>query len=235
MNPQALPQVAKWLLERLLPEKDRNTIVGDLIEESALRARTSTRIATAWWCWGQVARSIPLGTVVRLSTRPLARYSGRGNRSVCLRQRHRIREHGRYLENVSSGRSVGHRSQRHRWSGDDGARRICCGRDSSRRRAGSGRNHPHSYRSAVRDNAEQRSILVRADIPHRWTASGARGWTVESHSWDWPDSWSRVEKSMDAEQQAVRRVVALFVWARRIVRATQRSQAVSRRRLRMIC
>lgn len=60
MNPRALPQVAKWLLERLLPEKDRNTIVGDLIEESALRARASTRIATAWWCWGQVARSIPL-------------------------------------------------------------------------------------------------------------------------------------------------------------------------------
>jgi hypothetical protein len=61
MNPQALPRVAKWLLERLLPERDRNTIVGDLIEESALRARASTRIATAWWCWGQVARSIPLG------------------------------------------------------------------------------------------------------------------------------------------------------------------------------
>ena len=60
MNPPALPQVAKWLLERLLPERDRNTIVGDLIEESALRASASTRIATAWWCWGQVVRSIPL-------------------------------------------------------------------------------------------------------------------------------------------------------------------------------
>jgi hypothetical protein len=60
MNPPALPQVAKWLLECLLPEGHRDTIVGDLIEESALRARESTRITTAWWCWGQVARSIPL-------------------------------------------------------------------------------------------------------------------------------------------------------------------------------
>jgi hypothetical protein len=60
MNPPALPQVAKWLLECLLPERDRDTIVGDLIEESALRARASTRRTTAWWCWGQVARSIPL-------------------------------------------------------------------------------------------------------------------------------------------------------------------------------
>lgn len=54
------PGIAIWLLERLLPEADRDAIVGDLVEESALRARTSTRITTAWWCWGQVARSIPL-------------------------------------------------------------------------------------------------------------------------------------------------------------------------------
>jgi hypothetical protein len=60
MNTPALPQVAIWLLERLLPEADRDAIVGDLIEESALRARASTRTTTAWWCWGQVARSIPL-------------------------------------------------------------------------------------------------------------------------------------------------------------------------------
>jgi hypothetical protein len=60
MSPPALPQVAIWLLERILPEADRDAIVGDLIEESALRASASTRTTTAWWCWGQVARSIPL-------------------------------------------------------------------------------------------------------------------------------------------------------------------------------
>jgi hypothetical protein len=59
MNPPMLSRVAIWLLERLLPDGDRDAIVGDLIEESALRARASTRSTTAWWCWGQVARSIP--------------------------------------------------------------------------------------------------------------------------------------------------------------------------------
>jgi hypothetical protein len=60
MNRPALPRVAIRLLECLLPEGDRDAIVGDLIEESALRARASTRTTTAWWCWGQVARSVPL-------------------------------------------------------------------------------------------------------------------------------------------------------------------------------
>ena len=53
------PGNAIWLLERLLPEANRDAIVGDLVEESALRARASNRVTTAWWCWGQVARSIP--------------------------------------------------------------------------------------------------------------------------------------------------------------------------------
>src|SRR5262245_61455952 len=59
MNASAPAHVAIWLLERLLPDGDRDAIVGDLIEESALRARVSTRTTAAWWCWGQVARSIP--------------------------------------------------------------------------------------------------------------------------------------------------------------------------------
>jgi hypothetical protein len=59
MKPPALAPLAIWLLEHLLPEGDREAIVGDLIEEFALRARTSTRTPTAWWCWGQVVRSIP--------------------------------------------------------------------------------------------------------------------------------------------------------------------------------
>ncbi len=60
MNPPHPPRVAIWLIQRLVPEAERDAMVGDLIEESALRARASTRIATAWWCWGQIARSIPV-------------------------------------------------------------------------------------------------------------------------------------------------------------------------------
>ena len=59
MNP-LLPHIAIWLLECLLPAGDRDAVVGDLIEEYTLRARASTRATAAWWCWGQVARSIPL-------------------------------------------------------------------------------------------------------------------------------------------------------------------------------
>jgi hypothetical protein len=60
MNPRPLPRLAIWLVERFLPKADRDAIVGDLIEECALPARASTRPMTALWCWGQVARSIPL-------------------------------------------------------------------------------------------------------------------------------------------------------------------------------
>lgn len=59
MNPGTPPRIAIRLLESLLPEEDRDAVVGDLIEESALRARASTRATATWWCWGQVARSIP--------------------------------------------------------------------------------------------------------------------------------------------------------------------------------
>jgi hypothetical protein len=60
MNPRTPSRLAIRLLESLLPKEDRDAIVGDLIEESALRARASTRASATWWYWGQVARSIPL-------------------------------------------------------------------------------------------------------------------------------------------------------------------------------
>jgi hypothetical protein len=60
MNPPTPPRTAIRLLEFLLPEEDREAVVGDLIEESAHRARVSSRAIAAWWCWWQVARSIPL-------------------------------------------------------------------------------------------------------------------------------------------------------------------------------
>lgn len=60
MNPPPPPRIAIRLLEWLLPEEHRDALVGDLIEESALRARSSTRATATWWCWAQVVRSIPL-------------------------------------------------------------------------------------------------------------------------------------------------------------------------------
>lgn len=60
MSPPTPSRLAIRLLESLLPEKDRDAIVGDLIEESVLRASASTRATTTFWCWWQVARSIPL-------------------------------------------------------------------------------------------------------------------------------------------------------------------------------
>jgi hypothetical protein len=51
--------VATWLLERVLPERDQEAILGDLIEEYELRARSTTPPKVSRWYWGQVCRSIP--------------------------------------------------------------------------------------------------------------------------------------------------------------------------------
>ncbi len=60
MSHRTPPPIVIRLLEFTLSEKARDALVGDLIEESALRARASSRASTAWWCCWQVARSIPL-------------------------------------------------------------------------------------------------------------------------------------------------------------------------------
>jgi len=51
--------MATWLLERVLPERDQAAILGDLIEEYELRARSTTPWMVSRWYWGQVCRSIP--------------------------------------------------------------------------------------------------------------------------------------------------------------------------------
>ena len=51
------PGVARWLLERALPERDRRAVLGDLDEEFATR-RASGRRASAWY-WRQVVGSLP--------------------------------------------------------------------------------------------------------------------------------------------------------------------------------
>jgi hypothetical protein len=51
--------MATWLLERVLPERDRDAILGDLIEEYELRAQSTTPWMVSRWYWGQACRSIP--------------------------------------------------------------------------------------------------------------------------------------------------------------------------------
>src|SRR5206468_4017493 len=53
------PPIATWLLERVLPATDREAVIGDLIEEYALRARSTPPSIAGRWYWGQVYRSIP--------------------------------------------------------------------------------------------------------------------------------------------------------------------------------
>ena len=59
---------ATWLLECVLPERDRDAILGDLIEEYHLRAQSTTPRMVSRWYWGQACRSISrlaLGSVGR--------------------------------------------------------------------------------------------------------------------------------------------------------------------------
>lgn len=53
------PRVATWLIDRLLPERDHEAVLGDLVEEYAIRARSGTPSMASRWYWGQVCRSIP--------------------------------------------------------------------------------------------------------------------------------------------------------------------------------
>jgi hypothetical protein len=51
------PRSATWLLGVLLSEADKDAVIGDLIEEHALRHSQSGRRGS-WWYWSQVARSV---------------------------------------------------------------------------------------------------------------------------------------------------------------------------------
>jgi len=53
------PRIATWLLGCLLPLTDREAVLGDLIEEYAIRARSDPASMVDRWYWGQVYRSIP--------------------------------------------------------------------------------------------------------------------------------------------------------------------------------
>jgi peptidoglycan/LPS O-acetylase OafA/YrhL len=51
------PRSATWLLGCLLCEADKDAVIGDLIEEHALRYSSSSR-HVSWWYWNQVSRSV---------------------------------------------------------------------------------------------------------------------------------------------------------------------------------
>ena len=49
---------ANWILSRLLPEAQRDAVLGDLIEERALRSARSHTPNESWWYLSQVSRSL---------------------------------------------------------------------------------------------------------------------------------------------------------------------------------
>jgi hypothetical protein len=46
------------LLESILPGDIREALIGDLLEESEIRLRTSAAQGTAWWWWRQIASCV---------------------------------------------------------------------------------------------------------------------------------------------------------------------------------
>jgi|SRR5215469_2027899 len=52
-------QLAMWILARLVPEGDRLPLVGDLVEEYALRAKEASSPTALRWCLQQVCASVP--------------------------------------------------------------------------------------------------------------------------------------------------------------------------------
>ena len=54
-----LLQAATWILAKLVPENEREPLVGDLMEEYALRAHAASPSVALKWCLQQVCASIP--------------------------------------------------------------------------------------------------------------------------------------------------------------------------------
>jgi hypothetical protein len=53
------PAFACWLLESVIPVPYREAMLGDLIEEYTLRAKSSSPLAASRWFWSQACRSVP--------------------------------------------------------------------------------------------------------------------------------------------------------------------------------
>lgn len=51
--------LACWVLQSVLPVRHREAMLGDLIEEYALRAESTSPSAASHWFWSQACRSVP--------------------------------------------------------------------------------------------------------------------------------------------------------------------------------
>ena len=57
MIAQPPSRLASWLLGCLLPREDAEAVIGDLIEECALK-QSESQLQRSWWYWSQVSRSL---------------------------------------------------------------------------------------------------------------------------------------------------------------------------------
>jgi uncharacterized membrane protein len=58
MKRNSPPALACWFLESLVPAPNREAMLGDLIEEYALRAESASPLTASRWFWSQVCRSV---------------------------------------------------------------------------------------------------------------------------------------------------------------------------------
>ena len=59
MRRNSPPAFACWLLESVVPAPYREAMLGDLIEEYALRAESASPLIASRWFWSQACRSVP--------------------------------------------------------------------------------------------------------------------------------------------------------------------------------
>lgn len=59
MRRNSPPAFACWLLGSVAPAPYRDAVLGDLIEEYALRAESASPLSASRWFWSQACRSIP--------------------------------------------------------------------------------------------------------------------------------------------------------------------------------
>ena len=59
MKRNSPPAFACWLLESVVPAPYREAMLGDLIEEYALRAESASSLTVTRWFWSQACRSLP--------------------------------------------------------------------------------------------------------------------------------------------------------------------------------
>jgi hypothetical protein len=59
MRRNSPPPFACWFLESVVPAPYREAMLGDLIEEYALRAESDSPLSASRWFWSQACRSIP--------------------------------------------------------------------------------------------------------------------------------------------------------------------------------